>query len=106
MKNTLDGSKASTWSADLKLGSIDFSLPLEIRAALSLSAKGTARVPEGAREPDKTTAQAEVQVSLSRRVFRNSTARLDVGISRWSNTGSTTTSGWDQSIGIGLSTSF
>jgi hypothetical protein len=73
---------------------------------VSFSAKGTARVPAGAHVPDKTTAQAGVRVSLSRQVFANSTARLDVGISRWSNTDVISASGWDQSIGLSLSTRF
>lgn|GEM_PF-1527662 len=106
LKNTLSASGTTTWSAELKLGSIEFSLPFDIKAAASFSAKGAARVPAGAYAPDRTTAQAGVQISLSRQVFANSTARLDVGISRWSNTDVTSTSGWDHSIGLGLSTSF
>jgi len=106
LKRTLDASGTASWSAELKLGSIDFSLPFDIKAAVSFSAKGTARVPAGAYTPDKTTAQAGAQISLSRQVFRNSTVRLDVGISRWSNTDATSTSGWDQSIGLSLSTRF
>lgn len=106
LKNTLGASGATTWSAELKLGSIDFSLPLDVTATVSFSAKGTARVPAGAHVPDKTTAQAGVRVSLSRQVFANSTARLDVGISRWSSTDVISASGWDQSIGLSLSTRF
>lgn len=106
LKNTLSASGTSTWLADVKLGSIDLSLPAEVRATLSFSAKATARFPEGADVPDRTSAAAGVKAQLSRRVFRNSTVSLDAGISRWSTTESTSNSGWDQAIGISLSTRF
>lgn len=106
LSHAVNTSGVTTDSFNLQLGSLNLSLPLDINAQVTFSAKGSRHQPEGAIVSDKTTTEAGASVSLSKQVFGNSTASAQANITRWSTTKTTTDSGWDQDISFGLTTRF